>query len=86
MKILKIQESHNLQFASNSTGRVKTAIVKGFPKKGDPSEKSDKILLVSHEIQSRIEEQIRKSKRKQTYDTFNALQKEKDIKYKNMLG
>lgn len=84
MKISEIQTYHNLQFTANNPAKIKRVIVKGSSETGDLFVKGKKTLPVSPEIKSRIEKQIKKFRREQTYDKFIALEKEKDIKYKNM--
>ncbi|MCR5266331.1 MAG: hypothetical protein K6E29_07035 [Cyanobacteria bacterium RUI128] len=86
MKISEIQTYHSLQFAGNNTAKVEGVVFKGTPKNADLFVKDKKNLSIPYEIRSKIEKQIRKFQRKQTYDKFNALQKEKDIKYKGTLG
>lgn len=86
MKISEIQTYHNLQFTGNDTAKVERVVFKGTPKNTDLFVKNKKTLSIPQEIKSRVEKQIRKFQRKQTYDKFNTLQKEKDIRYKGMLG
>jgi len=86
MKILEIQRTQNLQFASHNTAKIKGVIAKGSTQGGDSFVRGENNFPISPEITKRLEKQMRKLQRKQTYDKYNALQKEKDIKYKNMLG
>ena len=86
MKISEIQTYHNLQFTGNNTAKVEGVVFKGTPKNTDSFVRGKKTLSVSPEIKSRIEKQIKKFRKEQTYDKFSALEKEKDIKYKGMIG